>query len=131
MRYINIALMLSTMLLAALPGCERPSPAPPPQAAAEIMSSIKQGFNAGDTVAFCRDFSEIMFTGGFTRAKYLEVSRTLQAALGAWESEVYLGQEQKEGGLAVHSWRAKFQRGRLKLVLVLNPEGKVAGLWFR
>ena len=131
MRYPFIVTLLSVALLAALAGCEKPSPIPPPEAAAETMRSVKQGFNDGDTVAFCRDFSEAMFAGGFTKGKYLEVNRSLKSALGAWQSETYLGQEPSKQQGVVHRWRVKFDRGSLKLVLVLNPEGKVTGLWFR
>ncbi len=112
-------------------GCQRPSSVPPPPEAAWAMASIKQGYNAEDTAALCRDFHGIMFSGGFTTQRYLEVNRMLKDRLGEWRSEAYLGHKPYGQEMTVHQWRVDFQRGRMRLVLVLDREAKVTGLWFR
>lgn len=130
MRYYCIAILALAVLMPSI-GCERPSPTPPSEDAARSMFSIKDGFNREDTSAFCRDFHGIMFSGGFTTQRYLEVNKMLRGGLGDWISEAYLGQKPHGQDMTVHEWRVKFQKGGMKLVLVLDRDGKVTGLWFR
>lgn len=118
-------------MLALASGCQRPSSTPPPPEAAGAMASIKDGYNREDTTAFCRDFHGVMFSGGFTTQRYLEVNRMLKGKLGEWLSETYLGQKPHGQDMKVHQWRVRFQKGGMKLVLVLDREAKVTGLWFR
>lgn len=130
MRFLN-HLFLGAAMLSLASGCQKPSSAPPPPEAARAMASIRDGYNREDTTAFCRDFHGIMFSGGFTTQRYLEVNRMLKGRLGEWLSEAYLGQKPQGEEMTVHQWRVRFQKGGMKLVLVLDREAKVTGLWFR
>jgi hypothetical protein len=87
---------------------------------------VREGFNQEDIDRFCKDFSAIMFTEGFTKKAYLDVIQGLKQRYGTWESEVYRGEDK-----GAHIWRVQFSRGKAKLVLVLNNNGQVIGLWFR
>lgn len=90
------------------------------------MEGIKAGYNAEDKQKFCADFADIMFTKGFTEDAYLDVVRELKHKYGDWKSETYLGLDER-----AHEWRVQMEKGKLKLILVLNEESKVTGLWFR
>lgn len=115
---------LGTMLLIA--SCERASRTPPPEDALRVMQGIKAGYNAEDSELFCADFSDIMFTKGFTKGAYLDVIQSVKSKYGNWDSETYLGFFRGE-----HVWRVKLEKGTLKLILILNRQNKVTGLWFR
>jgi hypothetical protein len=52
--------------------------------------------------------------------------KKVKQKLGAWGSEVYLGNEGD-----VYTWRATFEKGKVKCVIVLDEGSKVTGLWFR
>jgi hypothetical protein len=121
---IRLVLFLTVLLL--LFGCEKPAKEPPPQSVLDVLDNVRTGYNNEDSEIFCKDFSDIMFTKGFTKKAYLDVIQGLKNKLGLWESEIYLGE--KDG---VYSWRLTFEKGKTKLVLVLNDEGGVTGLWFR
>ncbi len=121
---VGLGVVLS--LGAVLAGCARPSATPAPEDALRVLANVREGYNASDAESFCQDFAPIMFTRGFTKAAYLDVVKGLQRKLGQWVSEVYLGE--KDG---VYTWRASFEKGRAKVVLVLDDEWKVTGLWFR
>jgi len=112
------------ILIAA--SCDRQSKTPPPDDALRVMSGIKAGYNAEDKEGFCADFADIMFTKGFTKNAYLDVIRQLKQKYGGWESETYLGFFRGE-----HTWKVTMEKGSLKLILILNEESKVTGLWFR
>lgn len=121
---VMVALFLSFLLF--LLGCEKPAEEPPPNNVLEVLDNVRAGYNNEDPELFCKDFSDIMFTDGFTKKAYLDVIQGLKNKLGLWESEIYLGEKD-----AVHSWRVTFEKGNTKLVLVLNDRGGVTGLWFR
>ena len=125
------AALLATIWLAALAGCERPSPVPPPAAAQAVMEHVKLGYNNEDMAALCGDFDGSMFGSGFTRERYLAVCQQIRQAMGDWRSEVYLGQEPYGHDKVIYKWRMTFAKGNLKLVLVLNDQDKVTGLWFK
>lgn len=111
---------------AVLAGCARPSATPAPAEALCALANVREGYNAADPEAFCQDFAPIMFTTGFTEAAYLDVVKGLQRKLGRWVSEVYMGEKGE-----VYTWRAAFEKGKATVVLVLDDEWKVTGLWFR
>ena len=106
--------------------CERASEKPPPEQALRVMSGIRAGYNAEDSELFCADFADIMFTQGFTKDAYLDVIQELKRKYGGWEGETYLGEVRGE-----YAWRLTMEKGSLKLILILNRQGKVTGLWFR
>ncbi len=114
------------VLAILIPSCERASKTPPPEDVLRVMNNIKAAFNAEDTDAFTADFAAIMFTQGFTKDAYLDVIQQLKRKYGHWETETYLGEVTGE-----YAWRLKMEKGSLKLILVLNEEHKVIGLWFR
>ena len=117
--------VLVVMLLAAV-GCERASETPPPDEMATVLSNVREGYNAEDAGLFCADFDEVMFPEGYTQDTYLETIQQLQAQLGEWRSEVYLGTEDNQ-----YTWRVTFANAKAKLLLVMDEEWHVTGLWFR
>lgn len=119
-------LAVAVMLVFSLSACDKLSAQPPPESANTVMLSVKDGYNNEDMDKFCGDFSDIMFTQGFTRQAYLDVVQGLKKKFGTWQSERYLGM--KDGA---YLWRLQFAEGRAKLVLVQNNTGRVTGLWFR
>ena len=106
--------------------CERQPVAPPPEAVLLVLDTIRSGYNKQDAELFCKDFSAIMFTKGFTKNAWLDVIKELKKKLGEWKAEKYLGQENE-----VYTWRVQFDKGKTKCVIVLNEEFRVTGLWFR
>ena len=123
---VGVIVVLPVVMLLTLTSCERASSVPPPANAAGVLKNVRDGYNKEDADLFCGDFSDIMFTKGFTKQAYLDVIQGLKMKYGTWDSEMYLGEE-----IGVHTWRVKFNEGDAKFVLVLNKEGKVTGLWFR
>jgi hypothetical protein len=121
----NIVILLCSCFL-IISGCERPAKTPPSDSVLLVLENVREGFNQEDVDRFCKDFSAIMFTKGFTKKAYLDVIQGLKQRYGAWESEVYRGEDK-----GAHIWRVQFSRGKAKLVLVLNNDGQVIGLWFR
>lgn len=121
---VIVILFFSVLLL--LLGCEKPAEEPPPEGVLDVLGNVRAGYNDEDEELFCGDFSDIMFTDGFTKKAYLDVIQGLKNKLGLWESEIYLGEKD-----AVYSWRVTFEKGNTKLVMVLNDSGGVTGLWFR
>jgi hypothetical protein len=119
-------LVLFVVMLLVMAGCEKASSVPPPANVASVLKNVRDGYNAEDADLFTGDFSDIMFTQGFTKQAYLDVIQGLKMKHGSWDSETYLGVEK-----GVHTWRVKFDEGNAKFVLVLNNDGKVTGLWFR
>jgi len=122
-RLAAVALAATAVMVA---GCERPSDTPPPGHARAAMEKVKQGYASEDMEVFCAGFADIMFTSGFTKQAYLDVVHGLKKKLGAWQSEAYLGE--KKG---TFTWRVTFSDGSAKLVLVLDDDAHVIGLWFR
>jgi hypothetical protein len=123
---VLIGFFVLICLMVACAGCQKPSETPPPGYVLNIMERIKDGYNNEDVDLFTGDFADIMFTKGFTREAWRDMIRKVKQKLGAWQSEVYLGNEGD-----VYTWRGTFEKGRVKCVIVLNEENQVTGLWFR
>ena len=121
-----VALFIAAILASIAIACEQAPKEPPPDRAVKVMENIKAAYNADDAGAFTADFGEIMFTQGFTIGAYHDVMDGLMQQCGTWESEEYTGV--KNGA---YTWRAKFEKTSLNVVIVLNSDGKVTGLWFR
>ncbi len=126
-RVIRWALALTaSALFITIIACQRAPKEPPPARAVQVMQDIKAAYNAGDVEAFTADFGDIMFTQGFTKGAYHDVMDGLMQRCGKWESEAYTGF--KDGA---NIWRAKFEKTSLNVVIVLNSDGQVTGLWFK
>lgn len=125
-RLCKSAALLAFITALAFASCDRPSKTPPPESAVRVMEGIKAAYNAENKQRFCADFADIMFTKGFTEDAYLDVIRELKHKYGDWNSETYLGLDER-----AHEWRVQMEKGKLKLILILNEESKVTGLWFR
>ena len=128
-RLLRITIVVLTCLLLALAaaGCggEEASDEPPPPAAQAAFDHVRAGYGSEDAAVFTQDFAEIMFTDR-TAEDYLDVVSQLKTALGAWGDEAtYLGAED-----GAHSWRVRFEKGTPRVVIVLDEEEKVSGLWF-
>lgn len=117
---------IALLAMAAAAGCARPSATPAPEAAQTVLGHVRDGYASQKADTLCQDFAAIMFTKGFTKQAYLNVIQRLHQQLGAWVSETYMGEKTD-----VYTWRVKFEKGAANLVIVLSPEGKVTGLWFR
>jgi hypothetical protein len=123
----NILILLCIGLLAiTLIGCEKPAEVPPPENVLTIMQHIKDGYNSEDVELFTSDFADIMFTKGFSKEAWRDAMKKIRQKLGAWKSEIYLGEKE-----SVYTWRGTFEKGKAKCVIVLNEDGRVSGLWFR
>jgi len=122
----STVVLLPLVIFLTLSGCERPSKVPPSESALIVLESVKEGYNKQDADIFCKDFSDIMFTKGFTKKAYLDLIQGLKNQFGEWKSEIYLGEDR-----GVYKWRVKFKDGKSKLVLVFNNDQKIIGLWFR
>jgi hypothetical protein len=99
---------------------------PAPAEALAVLGNVRSGYNAEDMALFCADFDDVMFGSGYTPDTYLQTTQQLKAQLGAWKSEEYLGAKDNE-----YSWRVTFDKSKAKLLLVLNEDWRVVGLWFR
>ena len=122
----NMIMLLFLIILLMFSGCERSLRVSPPDNALSVLNNVREGYNREDADKFCKDFSDIMFTNGFTKKAYLDVVESLKKKFGDWEQEVYLGEDK-----GVYRWQVKFSKGKSKLVLVLNNDSRVTGLWFR
>lgn len=116
----------AVLLMVVLMGCEKPAEIPPPENVQAIMQHIKDGYNNEDVELLTSDFADIMFTKGFTLEAWRDTMKKVKNKLGAWKSEIYLGEEDN-----VYTWRGTFEKGKVKCVIVLNEEEGVSGLWFR
>jgi hypothetical protein len=121
-----VVLFATFALAAALIACKQTPQEPPSDRVVQVMEGIKAAYNADDVEAFTADFGDIMFTQGFTKGAYHDVMDGLMQRCGTWESENYAGY--RDGA---YIWRAKFEKTSLNVVLVLNSDGQVTGLWFR
>jgi hypothetical protein len=121
---IGFVMLLNLIMMGT--GCQQRAKTPPPDYVLTIMGGIKDGYNSEDVDLFTADFSDIMFTKGFTREAWRDTMKKVKQKLGAWQSEVYLGNEGD-----VYTWRGAFEKGKVKCVIVLNEDNKVTGLWFR
>ncbi|NLG27118.1 MAG: hypothetical protein GX557_04365 [Chloroflexi bacterium] len=124
MRRSICLLALAAALFVAV-GCGG-TPEPPPDEALAVLGNVRSGYNAEDMALFCADFDDVMFDAGHTPETYLQTTQQLKAQLGAWESDEYLGAEDNE-----YTWRVTFAKSKAKLLLVLNEDRRVIGLWFR
>lgn len=122
----KIIIFFHLIIFLMLSMCDKPSKIPPPDTVILVLNNVREGYNKEDVDRFCNDFSDIMFTKGFTKKAYLDVIQGLKKRLGEWESEIYLGIDK-----GAYTWRVKFKNGTAKLVLVLNNDWQVIGLWFR
>jgi predicted small lipoprotein YifL len=122
-RYRGCLFVLLIAVL-ALAGCG--PKAPPPDEVLPVLEHVRAGYNAEDMELFCADFGEVMFSGGFTRETYLQTVQQVKAQLGAWQSEAYLGAQDNE-----YTWRVTFAQAKAKLLLVMDADWRVIGLWFR
>lgn len=118
--------LLGIVLVAVVMGCEKSAETPPPAHVLSIMQHVKSGYNNGDVELLTADFADTMFSKGFTKSVWLDTMGGIKKKLGNWKSEVYLGNRKN-----VYTWRATFEKGRVKCVIVLDEEEKVSGLWFR
>lgn len=123
----NVLVSLFLLVFLIVSGCGESQKTLPPDNVLIVLNNVKVGYNKEEIDIFCNDFSDIMFTKGFTKRAYLDVIQSLKNKLGEWESEKYLGVNNKD----TYTWRVKFKNGKTKLVLVLNDNRKVIGLWFR
>ncbi len=105
---------------------EQPSGKTAPAAAQAAMENIKAGYNEKDADKLTADFGAIMFTQGFTNEAYAEVVDNLHQKLGRWQSEEFVSEDS-----GTYTWRAKFEKGSARVIIVLSTEGKVTGLWFK
>jgi len=112
-------------LAVVLAACARPSDTPPPEEAQRAYDHIREGYTAGDPAVLTQAFAEIMFTGR-TVESYGEVIEQLKAQLGEWGEGVYYGEDDGQ-----HTWQVTFEKGKARVLIVLDDEGRVTGLWFR
>ncbi len=122
----NIIVLIPLIVLLILSGCRIRPKTPPLDRVLTILNNVREGYNKEDMDQFCNDFSDIMYTRGFTKNVYLDITQDLKKKLGEWESEIYHGEEN-----GVYTWQVKFQKGKTKLILVLDNNLQVTGLWFR
>jgi hypothetical protein len=83
-----IIVLLPFIILLITSGCERPAKTPPPNSVFPVLENVREGYNLEDADRFCKNFSAIMFTEGFTKKAYLDVIQGLKQRHGGWESEV-------------------------------------------
>jgi hypothetical protein len=122
-RFCAIILVLACSVL-TMSGC---APAdPPPNEVLAVLAHVREGYGADDAALFCTDFADVMFTGGFTLDTYRQTIQQVKAQLGDWKSEVYLGEKD-----SAYTWRVTFAKAKAKLLLVMDPDWRVTGLWFR
>ncbi|NLD41937.1 MAG: hypothetical protein GX657_00435 [Chloroflexi bacterium] len=123
----GLAVLCAAMLLLAvgLAGCEKASDTPPPEAAQAAFDHVREGYTQEDAALFTQDFAEVMFAG-HDAEWYLGVVRDLKERFGAWGEAVYLGAQDSQ-----YTWRVSFDKGKLKVLIVLDEDERVSGLWFR
>ena len=124
MRRLLLVCVLLLTAGAAL-GCAK-EVEPPSDEALAVLTNVRAGYNAEDMALFCADFADIMFGSGYTPDTYLQTTQQLKAQLGAWKSEQFLGIKDNE-----YTWRVTFDKAKVKLLLVLDEDWRVIGLWFR
>ena len=125
-RTVALGLVLTIFLALALCGCEAASKTPPPDEMLVVLEHVRTGYQTEDMDLLTADFDAIMFSEDYTLDTYLATVWTLNEQLGEWRSEVYLGVEDD-----VYTWRVTFSKRKAKLVLVMDADWKVTGLWFR
>ena len=113
------------LLSVGVAGCEKASDTPPPEAAQAAFDHVREGYTKEDAVLLTQDFAAIMFTGRAAES-YLEVVSGLKERFGEWGEAVYLGAEDNQ-----YTWRVSFDEAKLKVLIVLDEDERVSGLWFR
>jgi hypothetical protein len=98
-----------------------------------LIEEIIQGISEGDYALYSRQFSKPMKESQ-TRENFLELQRSLQKAIGKFQSLQYLGFYSQHGNL-VALFKARFSKDKDDVLIRLVMEGysadaKVTGLWF-
>jgi hypothetical protein len=101
--------------------------------ATTLIEDIIQGISDGDYALYSRHFSKPMKESQ-TRENFLELQRSLQKAIGKFQSLQYLGFYSQHGNL-VALFKARFSKDKDDVLIRLVMEGhaadsKVTGLWF-
>jgi hypothetical protein len=98
-----------------------------------LIEEIIQGISEGDYVLYSRQFSRPMKESQ-TRENFLELQRSLQKAIGKFQSLQYLGFYAQHGNL-ITLFKARFSKDKDDVLIRLVMKGsatdsKVTGLWF-
>ena len=98
-----------------------------------LIEEIIQGISEGDYALYSRRFSQLMKESQ-TRENFLELQRSLQKAIGKFQSLQYLGFYAQHGNL-ITLFKARLSKDKDDLLIRLVMEGyaadsKVTGLWF-
>lgn len=98
-----------------------------------LIEEIIQGISEGDYSLYSRQFSRPMKESQ-TRENFLELQRSLQKAIGKFQSLQYLGFYAQHGNL-ITLFKARFSKDKDDVLIRLVIEGygadsKVTGLWF-
>jgi hypothetical protein len=98
-----------------------------------LIEEIIQGISEGDYVLYSRQFSQPMKESQ-TRENFLELQRSLQKAIGKFQSLQYLGFYAQHGNL-ITLFKARFSKDKDDVLIRLVIKGsatdsKVTGLWF-
>ena len=78
----NIIVLIPTFVLLILSGCRIRPKTPPPDIVLTVLNNVREGYNKEDMDQFCNDFSDIMYTKGFTKNVYLDITQDLKKKLG-------------------------------------------------
>ncbi len=101
--------------------------------ATTIIEQIIQGISDGDYGLYSSQFSKPMKQSQ-TRENFLELQRSLQKAIGKFQSLEYLGYYSQYGNV-ITLFKARFSKDKDDVLIRLVLEGpaadaKVTGLWF-
>jgi len=101
--------------------------------ATTLIEDIIQGISDGDYSLYSRHFSKPMKESQ-TRENFLELQRSLQKAIGKFQSLQYLGFYAQHGNL-ITLFKARFSKDKDDVLIRLVMEGygadsKATGLWF-
>jgi len=101
--------------------------------ATTLIEDIIQGISDGDYALYSRHFSKPMKESQ-SRENFLELQRSLQKAIGKFQSLQYLGFYSQHGNL-ITLFKARFSKDKDHVLIRLVMEGysadsKVTGLWF-
>lgn len=101
--------------------------------ATTIVEQIIQGISEGDYGLYSSHFSKPMKESQ-TRENFLDLQRSLQKAVGKFQSLEYLGYYSQYGNL-ITLFKARFSKDKDDILIRLvlegpGPDPKVTGLWF-
>jgi hypothetical protein len=124
---VALAVLAAGFLAAgAVVGCSRAPVDPPPPAVQAIYERIREGYRQRNADTFTQDFAEVMFARQGPEG-YMDVVDTLKSRFGEWgDEETYLGADND-----THTWRVRLGRNLIRVVIVLDEDDRVQGLWFR